>query len=237
MADKRMFNKNLTDDDVFTAMPPTTQLLYFHLCMGADDDGFSNNIRIAMFNAHASTDDFNALVQKHFIIPFESGVIVITHWKIHNYIQNDRYHETKYLEEKSKLVLKKNKIYELDTPCIQSVSKMDTENRLDKIRLDKVSNLGADKSAPTTTRFKKPSLEEAKTYISEKGYNVDAEKFIDYYESNGWKVGKNSMKDWKATVRNWNRNNTSVSVKKNSFSNFSQRETNFDDLERKLLGH
>lgn len=141
MAERRMFTKKITDGDIFTSMPPTTQCLYFHLCMGADDDGFSNNIRIAMFNAHATVDDFNTLVNKRFIIPFESGVIVIKHWKMHNYIQNDRYHESKFMEEKSQLVLKSNNVYklksEMDTTCIQDVSKMDTEVRLDKYSIDK----------------------------------------------------------------------------------------------------
>lgn len=131
-----MFTKKITDGDVFTSMPPTTQCLYFHLCMGADDDGFSNNIRIAMFNAHATTDDFNTLVNKRFILPFESGVIVIKHWKMHNYIQSDRYHETKFLEEKSQLVLKENGVY---TECIRDGYKMDTEVSIGKDSIDKVS--------------------------------------------------------------------------------------------------
>ncbi len=100
---------------MFTSMPPTTQCLYFHLCMSADDDGFSNNVRISMFNAHATVDDFNTLVSKKFILPFDSGVIVIKHWKMHNYIQNDRYHETKFVEEKAQIVLKENDVYSLDT--------------------------------------------------------------------------------------------------------------------------
>lgn len=138
MAERRMFTKKVTDDDVFTSMPPTAQCLYFHLCMGADDDGFSNNIRIAMFNAHASTDDFNTLVQKQFIIPFESGVIVIKHWKLHNYIRNDRYNETKYLEEKANLVLADNKVYQLSTNGIPAVYQMDTQVRIGKDSIDKI---------------------------------------------------------------------------------------------------
>ena len=151
MAERRMFTKKITDGDVFTSMPPTTQCLYFHLCMGADDDGFSNNIRIAMFNAHATTDDFNTLVNKRFIIPFESGVIVIKHWKMHNYIQSDRYHETKFIEEKSQLVLKENGVY---TECIQDGYKMDTEVRLGKNSIDKVSidkDILSEKSDNNTT--------------------------------------------------------------------------------------
>lgn len=112
-----MFSKKITDADAFTELPPTTQALYLHLCMGADDDGFVNQIRRAMFNAHADTNDFELLVRKRFIIPFESGVIVIKHWRLHNLIKSDRYHETDYIEEKARLILKENGIYsEVDGP-------------------------------------------------------------------------------------------------------------------------
>ena len=205
MAERRMFTKKITDGDVFTSMPPTTQCLYFHLCMGADDDGFSNNIRIAMFNAHASTDDFNTLVNKRFILPFESGVIVIKHWKMHNYIQSDRYHETKFLEEKSQIVLKENGVY---TECIQDGYKMDTEVRLDKNSIDKVS-IGKDICMAKSKRFVPPTLDEIKDYCLERNNNVDPQRFYDFYEAKGWYVGKNKMKDWKAAVRTWERSNQS----------------------------
>lgn len=110
-----MFTKKITDSDAFTELPPTTQSLYFHLCMGADDDGFSNQIRKAMFNAHADRNDFELLVSKKFIIPFDNGVIVIKHWRMHNLIKNDRYKETSYIEEKSTLVLKDNGVYTIGT--------------------------------------------------------------------------------------------------------------------------
>lgn len=135
-----MFTKKITDSDVFTSLPPTTQALYFHLCMSADDDGFNNKIRQAMFNAHADQNDFGLLVQHRFIIPFESGVIVIKHWKMHNVIRSDRYHETEYLEEKSKLVLKDNGVYtesdnQLTTKRQPSDNQMETEDRIGKDRL------------------------------------------------------------------------------------------------------
>lgn len=110
-----MFTKKITDSDAFTELPPTTQSLYFHLCMGADDDGFSNQIRKAMFNAHADRNDFELLVTKKFIIPFDNGVIVIKHWRMHNLIKNDRYKETSYIEEKSTLILKDNGVYTVGT--------------------------------------------------------------------------------------------------------------------------
>lgn len=208
MADRRMFTKKITDGDEFTSMPPTAQCLYFHLCMSADDDGFSNNIRIAMFNAHATTDDFNTLVGKRFIIPFESGVIVIKHWKMHNYIQNDRYHETKFIEEKSKLLLKENGVYTVNNqPCIQSVYKVDTEVRLDKVSIGKTSidKDSKDKVNKTHSVFVPPTVEMVREYCIERGNGIDAEEFVDFYSSKGWMIGKNKMKDWKAAVRTWER--------------------------------
>ena len=138
MADKRMFSKKIIDSDAFLDMPQSTQLLYFHLSMRADDDGFINNPKAIMRNAKCNEDDFKVLISKKFIIPFESGVVVIKHWKIHNYIAKDRYKETTYKEEKSMLILDENNAYSVPyTECIQPVYKMDTQDRLDKDRLDK----------------------------------------------------------------------------------------------------
>lgn len=214
MPERRMFSKKITDGDEFTALPPTTQCLYFHLCMSADDDGFSNSIRVSLFNAHATNEDFNTLVRKRFIIPFESGVIVIKHWKIHNYIQTDRYHETKYLEEKSKLILKENGVY---TERIQDGYKLDTEDRIGKDRLvedrlGKVSE-GKERKENTTSNevvqkkkiFVPPTLEEVEDFCYENNLGIDPAQFIDFYETNGWMVGRNHMKDWKAAARNWDR--------------------------------
>ena len=136
MAERRMFAKTIIDSDAFLDMPATTQLLYFHLSMRADDDGFINNPKSIMRNARCNDDDLKLLIAKKFIIPFESGIVVIKHWKIHNYIAKDRYTETKYKEEKSTLMLDKNKAY---TTCIQPVYEMDTQVRLGKDSLGKVS--------------------------------------------------------------------------------------------------
>jgi len=139
MADKRMFSKKIIDSDEFLEMPLSTQSLYFHLSMRADDDGFINNAKRIARLIGASEDDLKLLIMKRFILIFESGVIVIKHWKIHNYIQKDRYKETLYTEEKNQLFLKDNKAYTFEsdgnTPCIQNGYKMDTQIRLDKNRL------------------------------------------------------------------------------------------------------
>lgn len=114
MAERRMFAKTIVDSDAFLDMPATSQLLYFHLSMRADDDGFINNAKKIIRMVRLNDDDFNILVAKKFIIPFESGIVVIKHWRIHNYIRNDRYKATKYVDEKSQLVITKNNSYSLD---------------------------------------------------------------------------------------------------------------------------
>lgn len=138
MAEKRMFAKTIIDSDAFLDMSLSTQALYFHLSMRADDDGFINNPRKIQRMIGAGDDELKMLIAKKFIIPFESGVCVIKHWRIHNYIQKDRYKETVYKDEKSHLMLKENKSYKyVDTPCIQNVSSSETQIRLDKTRVDK----------------------------------------------------------------------------------------------------
>ena len=136
MAERRMFAKTIIDSDAFMDMPLSAQALYFHLSMRADDDGFVNNPKKIQRMVGASDDDCKLLVMKRFVLTFESGVIVIKHWKIHNYIQKDRYKETVYLKEKSSLSLNKNKGY---TECTQDVSNLDTQVRLGKDSIDKVS--------------------------------------------------------------------------------------------------
>lgn len=207
MAERRMFTKMITESDAFLDMPSSTQMLYFHFSMNADDDGFVNNPKKIQKMCGASDDDFKLLIAKSFIILFDSGIIVIKHWKMHNYIQTDRYRPTDYLEEKSMLGIKSNKAYTLD------VSKMDTEciqngyivkDSIDKDSKDKDSkeeNAREEKAK----RFYPPTIDEVKQYCEERKNNIDPMAFIDFYSSKGWMIGKNRMKDWKAAVRTWER--------------------------------
>ena len=227
-----MFAKTIIDSDAFLDMPMSTQALYFHLSMRADDDGFINNPKRIQRMIGASDDDLKLLIAKSFIIVFESGVVVIKHWKIHNYIQSDRYKPTVYAEEKALLEVKKNKAYTLNnSECIQNVYNTDTQDRLGKDRLGKDRlELGKDsieieEPKRKAKRFTPPTLEEVTAYCIERGNNVDAQHFIDYYTSNGWLVGKNKMKDWKAAVRTWERNG--YSNKKQAANTKAQELDNF----------
>lgn len=212
MAERRMFAKKITESDVFLDMPSSTQMLYFHLSMNADDDGFVNNPKKIQRMCGASDDDFKLLIAKSFVILFESGIIVIKHWKMHNYIQSDRYRPTDYVDEKSMLGIKKNKAYTLDeskmyTKCIQDVSV--GKDSIGKVRLGEDSivkdSKGESVRGEKTKRFIPPSVEEVEQYCIERSNNIDAQSFIDFYESKGWMIGKNKMKDWKAAVRTWER--------------------------------
>lgn len=152
MAERRMFSKTIIDSDAFLDMPLSTQALYFHLSMRADDDGFINNPKKIQRMVGCNQDDITLLIAKRFVIPFESGVCVIKHWRIHNYIRTDRYKETPYQEEKSQLILKDNNSYTLSNevttvgipsgiPCgVQNEYQCETQVRLGKDRLGKDNN-------------------------------------------------------------------------------------------------
>ncbi len=154
MAERRMFAKTIIDSDLFLDMPATAQLLYFHLSMRADDDGFINKPKSIMRMCGAKDDDINLLISKQFVIPFESGIVVIKHWRVHNYIRADRYKPTN-CEEKDLITCNENSVYQLSTKSetngIPPVYKMDTQDRLGKDRLE----LGKDNtllSADTDTQ-------------------------------------------------------------------------------------
>ena len=136
MAERRMFSKTIIDSDAFLDMPLSAQALYFHLAMRADDDGFINNPKKIQRMIGASEDDFKLLIVKSFIIPFETGIVVIKHWKIHNYIRKDTYKETLYKEEKSTLTVNENGMYQFCnktvTEALQSCDEPLTQDRLVK---------------------------------------------------------------------------------------------------------
>ena len=233
VADKRMMSKSVIDTDMFLDMPASTQCLYFHMLLRADDDGFLKNAKTIMRTVGASPDDVKLLIAKQYLISFETGIMAIKHWRIHNYIKKDRYkptdcEEIKLLEvnEKGEYVLAepaRNQVgSNMEPSCIQSGttleparnqvgSNMEPQDRdrdrleIGKDRESSRKRSSANKSTTAAQKFKKPTLEELKAYIAENGYTFSAEAFMDYYESNGWKVGRNPMKSWQATCRTWQR--------------------------------
>lgn len=223
MAERRMFAKTIIDSDAFIDMPLSTQALYFHLSMRADDDGFINNPKKIQRMIGASDDDLKVLCMKRYILPFDSGVVVIKHWRIHNYIQKDRYKPTVYIEEKATLEVKKNGSY---TECIQDVSKLETQDRLE-IELGKVSTeLGEDieeaapPPPPKPTRHKygfyKNVLLTDEDYLKLQeefphDYSDRIERLSEYIASSG-----KSYKNHLATIRSWDRKDKEKTKDKSS---------------------
>ena len=208
MAKRRMFSLDVVDTDRFLEMPASTQSLYFHFGMRADDDGFVSSPKKIATLCGCNTDDIKLLVSKGYLIPFDDGVVVITDWKINNWVRPDRKQQTRY-EDKLNILEIHNGIYTLPHDNHMTTERH-TQVRLGKDRLVQDSigkdNICADAPKRTRSQFKPPTLEEVQAYCMERNNKVDAERFIDYYSSNGWMVGKNKMKDWKAAVRTWERN-------------------------------
>ena len=243
MASKRMFSLSVIDTDAFLEMPCSTQALYFHLCMRADDDGFVGSPKIVTRTVGASEDDLKLLIAKRFVLTFEDGVIVIKHWRMHNTLSVYRYKETAYLEDKALLKIKPNNAYTfgdgeplddaklVEMGARQTANKQKTNNRqaideqktnsrrtvdeqktnTDKNRIDKnrieensiEKNNKGECEGENRKRFVPPTVGEVIAYCVERGNDIDAQQFIDFYASKGWMVGKNKMTDWKAAVRTW----------------------------------
>lgn len=153
MAERRMFAKSIIDSDAFLDMPITARLLYYDLAMRADDDGFVNSPKKIMRIVGAAQDDLKLLAAKKFIIPFDNGVVVIKHWRIHNYIRKDTYTETNYKEQKALLTLDENKAYTYvdgtltDSGRVEDAGKV----RLGKDSLGKDNNISAEPTIVDST--------------------------------------------------------------------------------------
>ena len=171
MSERRMFAKTIIDSDAFLDMPTSARLLYYDLGMRADDDGFVNSPKKIIRMTGASDDDLSVLIAKKFIIPFENGIVVIKHWRIHNYIRKDTYNETAYKEEKAMLILDENKSYKLvESKRIQSVDEPSTQVRLGKVsigkdRLDNNIPASEEKSSTASAKASKHKYGEYKNVL------------------------------------------------------------------------
>lgn len=201
MARRRMFSLDVVDTDRFLDMPSSTQALYFHLGMRADDDGFVASPKRTTAMCGCSADDLNLLAAKGFVKPFESGVLVIVDWRKNNQIRPDRYTPTQFQDEKAQLGMSDG------LPAVnQSAHQRVPQVRIGEDRTGKFSVKGERKAdKPPRPRFTPPSEDEAINYFDEQGSSAaEAKSFLDYYAANGWKVGgRSSMKDWQAAARNW----------------------------------
>lgn len=201
MADKRMFAKTIVDSDNFLEMPMSARLLYYDLGMRADDDGFVNSPKKIMRIIGASTDDMNILIARKFIIPFDSGIVVIRHWRINNYLRKDRYTETTYMDEKNTLAMDENKQYlstseadSLGIPLgIPSVNA--EENRKEEKRIEKIRHKYGEYKHVLLTDEEYARL--IKDY-GEKGVKDGIRNVDEYCQQYG-----KSYKDYNLTLRKW----------------------------------
>lgn len=232
MAKRRMFSLDVIDTDRFLEMPVSTQALYFHLGMRADDDGFVSSPKTITRSVNCTNDDLRILASKGYIVFFETGVIVIADWKLNNYIRSDRYQPTRYQQEKKLINLDNNEnvlspngiplgVPEGIPSDSQTVDKRLTQVRLGKDSIGKeVCGQPEVVTSPRPAKKKEikhfipPTVEDVKQYCLENNYVLDAERFVDFYECKGWMVGKNKMKDWKAAVRTWIRKDKEGTVKR-----------------------
>lgn len=198
MAQRRMFSLQIVDTDAFLEMPTSSQLLYFHLAMRADDDGFVANPKKIIRVIGTQEDDYKILIAKRFLLTFESGVVVIKHWKIHNYIQNDRYTQTKYVDERENLTLKDNGSY---TERIQNGYKLDTQVRLGKVSKGKVRLDTASLENLKKTFFENPLMEKIQRIYPDRDYDFQFDLMIDW-----WKKSKKKYPQNLSAFSNWLKN-------------------------------
>lgn len=236
MAQKRMFSKKITDSDKFLDLPLSAQALYFHLNMHGDDDGFVDNTKTVKRMLGASDGDLRLLMDQNFIIPFESGIVVIKDWRIHNYIPKDRYRPTIHGNEFNRLMTAENGSY---TECIQNVYSLDTQIRLDKSRLDK-SRLDED-------REDTPSLITISEIYQSKIGVIDGDQFqqlTEYVTLDGMELdvviraiteaadnGKRNFKYILAILRNWKQNGikTIAQVEERERQRIEQKASSFQN--------
>ena len=235
MADKRMFSLKIVDSDLFLDMPLSSQCLYFHLSMRADDDGFVNNPKKIIKIIGANEDDLKILIAKGFVIVFDQGIIVITHWKINNFIRKDRYKPTMYIEQKQQLYQTENGAYisEEKVGChlvnqrLSSGQPSIGKGRLDKVSIDKGRVEQGNQTTPFSFygEYKNISLtdeEYQKLKDKLKEYtDTMINKLSRYIESRG-----TNYKNHYVTLLNWYEQDKEKLTQKNNGRTYS---TNYED--------
>lgn len=224
MASKRSISSRVIDTDLFLSMPLSAQALYMHLLLHADDDGFVPNPKSLVRTVRASDDDYLLLMAKKYIIPFESGICVIVHWKIHSYIQADRRKETIFQEEKSMLVVDESE-YRLDNtvPMVEEKPKKESKRKYGEYN----------HVLMTETEYERLK----KDYI-----NADeAIKYLDeYIEMKGYKAQNHNLalRKWVFKALEENKQKDAVKPRKNRFNDYTQRQytqEDFESIERQIL--
>lgn len=190
MAERRMFAKTIVLSDAFLDMPLGARCLYMTMGMLADDDGFVNSPKAIIRQTGATEDDLKILIAKRFIIPFESGVIVIKHWRINNYLQSDRYKQTVYQEEKALLTLDEKGSY--------------SENVYTDTVYTGKDSIGKDSKGNNKRAFVPPTLEEVEKYAKQRKSNVNPRQFYEYFTETNWTdTNGKKVRSWKGKFITW----------------------------------
>lgn len=259
MAERRMFSKTIVDSDAFLEMPLSTQALYFHLSMRADDDGFLNNAKKIQKIIGASDDDLKLLVMKRFVIAFDDGIIVIKHWRMNNYLRKDRYTPTVYKEEFAMLGIKENGSYTIsDTVGIPDGNQCVTQVSIgkDSIEKDSINTICPElEAAPDRKKAISLTLNDKTDYWI---YEDQIDQWSELFPAVDVMQELRKMKSWLDSnpsrrktkrgilrfVNGWLSKEqdkgkaqfrTGAEKKINSFNNFQGRDYDMSDLERKLI--
>jgi hypothetical protein len=211
MAQKRLFDRAIIETDKFLNISLSAKALYFLLGMEADDEGFVSPNRVMRLYG-SELGDLKNLIDTGLVIPFKSGVVVITDWKENNWLDSRRIKPTQYQEELKLLKLDNNKY--LLSECLAGAKREEysiVEHSREEKSIEEEKCLAEksieEKKERKSSRFAPPSLQEVSEYIKANSYNVDANQWLDFYESKGWMVGKSPMKNWQAAVRTWAQRN------------------------------
>lgn len=203
MAERRMFAKAVIGSARFLTMPPSSRLLYYDLGMAADDDGVAEAFTV-MRTTGAVEDDLKVLISKGFVALLNDELVTyITDWAKNNQIRRDRYQPSIYRNLLVKMPVEPLRL----TDGKPDGNQRSTQDRIGKDRLGKVSIESTAATTPTRPkRFTPPTLDEVTAYIAERGYGIDPEAFVDYYQARGWKLkGGITVKDWRSCVRTWDK--------------------------------
>lgn len=220
MAHRRMFAKIVTNSDDFLELPAMSQLLYFHLSMNADDDGFINNYRSIMRNIKATDEDLQVLFDNCYAYRFESKVIVMLDWLLNNLIRKNRYVATQFVKELAQLEIGEDKRYKIingKPTAVQRTAKgqpkdvqctaigkpstvQDSTGKDSKGKVSKGERPQADEGAHATNV---PTIDEIRAFCNANNIVIDVDLFYNYYESRGWLVSGKPVKNWQALVKSW----------------------------------
>ena len=241
MGERRMLTRKVTDDDHFMSLSASAQALYLHLSMSADDDGFCNQVALCMFKAHASLSDLEALLKLRYVYQFESGVIVIKHWRMANALRKDRYTPTVWQKEFAQLALKENGSYTLADGC--QVVANGLPSGCPNISKDNLNKSNIESGRKRANRFTPPTLEEVRKYALEHCTNVDPDHFYEYFsepndKGETWIDSKgNKVRNWKQKMLTWekmqsNSIRNTTKPKSQTFLNYEEKPYDSEACER-----